>query len=151
MIRGEPPPDDVQYESDIGTRITSLEDTVANNKWVVDLIALLALNTATCSIFVGLLRRAYDIGLSPKLTGGIIASGIVAWLLFWPSGYAVQQGTEALLLKVRALLRIPYGIEDKNIFFRGAWRAIVFVIYVNATWGTAVLLSELVKNAGLPA
>ena len=137
------------YDLEIADHKATLEMCVNDCEWVVKFTTLLVLYAGVSTVFVLLLKRAFEHGLDIRLAFGVIATFAIAWLLFFPTARAVAVGTQAILMKLRKMLRIPFGIEHHNVVFRATWLSIINTLEITAMWGTGILGSELVKNAGL--
>jgi hypothetical protein len=148
MPKADPPDSDL-YEIDISTRKEAIESIVRETKWIVELVSLLALNTGLSTVFMLLMHQLFSSDPSPKLLCGIGATFVLCWLVFWPSARAVELAGEALVIKGRAFLRIPYDLEHRHSIFRSAWHALFTMVHILATWGVAFMLAELLKDSKL--
>ena len=122
---------------------------MSDSKPLVDFVALLVLYAGISTVVVLLARRLIEVGPNIRLVCGVVAASCLAWLVFWPTVSAVYSAAEAVLLKARRLLGVPYDIEYENAVFYAIWRALLSTIEITAIWGTGLLGAELVRSAGL--
>jgi hypothetical protein len=134
------------YETEIELRKHQIKEVVEEQKWLVELVAMLALNTGIVAILAALLHQATDRGMTLRLASGI-ATCIVFIILLWnPTIKATRAATEAVLMKARWFFFIPYGLEERHVVLKALWRTLSDVIYLATTWGTGLLIAEMIKT-----
>ena len=137
------------YQELVADKKATLEMVVADCKWVVDLTALLALYAAVSTVLVLLFHR-FMATPDVKTACGVVATALIAVLLFFPATKAVQLACEAILLRIRQFTFVPFDFEHRNVVFHALWRALLNTVEITAIWGTGLLCAELIKTANLP-
>ncbi len=150
MTIPDPSSDFELYDTDIEDKKAALQTLITESRWAVDFTALLALYAGVTTVFILLVRRAFDVGLDVKLASGLLAAFFICVLLYFPTMAAIQTSTEVILLKIRQLLLIPYDSESRHLLFRSLWKSLLNTIQITAIWGTGLFFSELIKNASFP-
>ena len=144
------PDDEEEYEAEIEDLKTALEIEVVQSKWIVDLYALLAMSIAINALLVLLVKRAFETGLTLRLSLGLCVATMLAWWLFIPAWQAVDEASHASLLRVRALLHIPFDWQDRDVISRAIWIALRKAIQISAIMGTSLAFAELIKMSAVP-
>lgn len=143
------PSDAEVYEYQINERKEAIIEIVAETKWMMEFIALLAMNTALSTIFAVLMRQLLTNGPNPRLICGVIATFGLGYPIFTPTIRAIQLCSDNFLFKIRKFLHIPHDAEDRHICIRAAWLSLIQTIYIMAVWGTSLMLEEMVKHSGV--
>ncbi len=133
------------YETSIARNKELIAQCVSESKPLIDFCALITTNVAITTLLFVLLGRVLHGGSTLRLFFGVCRTVMLSWLVTSYANRAVDLAEETSLLKMRAFLRIPPDLQDRNFVFLAVWRAILTTIQLSAVWGVGFMCAKLLK------